>query len=418
MEGKRLIVGFDLGREYSQVSIRREGKEPESVGILPGNNRYMIPTVLCVRYDNGEWLFGEEAIRCNQREAGYFLDKLIDKVVQRETVLIDGTEYTGAMLLERFFRKALASLRLRCGAEGIERLVVTSACQSEALSQAICDALLSIGLRREQIQVQSYLLSFLQYSVSQPKELWTADVGLFDFRPEGLFYYQMSTVRRQAPMPVSGQMVDLTDLCEYEQLQTLSAEEMAKSFREIVNKLLGRHIYSAIYFTGSGFEGSWCDGLLRELSQQRRVFKGQNLFVKGAAYGASALTGACLQEFLFLTPEELPYSVSIRMFQNDQLTAVPLVAAGSRYKEVNVKTVGILDETDEIFFTVNHVLKKESRHIVMNLRNLTQRENKTTRIRVKLTFLDRDTLVIHVKDLGFGEFYPNSNRVWEKVVEI
>ena len=54
----------------------------------------------------------------------------------------------------------------------------------------------------------------------------------------------------------------------------------------------------------------------------------------------------------------------------------------------------------------------------MNLKNLHRRENKTTRVAVKVTFLDRDTAVCTVSDLGFGQFFPCSYRVWEKIIAL
>jgi hypothetical protein len=93
-----------------------------------------------------------------------------------------------------------------------------------------------------------------------------------------------------------------------------------------------------------------------------------------------------------------------------------MVAAGTDWRTVNAKTVGILDNSDEVFFTIFHTVRKETRHVVMNLRNIEPRENKTTRVAVNIKFLDRDTAVLTIRDLGFGEFFENTYRIWEKVI--
>jgi hypothetical protein len=122
------------------------------------------------------------------------------------------------------------------------------------------------------------------------------------------------------------------------------------------------------------------------------------------------------KDFLFLTDEQIRYSISIRMFKDNRIGEYPLVAAGTDWRTVNAKTVGILDNSDEVFFTIFHTVRKETRHVVMNLRNIEPRENKTTRVAVSIKFLDRDTAVLTVRDLGFGEFFENTYRIWEKVI--
>lgn len=418
MESRSLVVGIDLGVEYTQICVKREGQEPESICVSPGNDRFLIPTALCIRNDTKDWLFGEDAIRCRNREAGWFLSDLLGKVTRQETVTIYDMEFTGAMLLERFIRKVLSALKQRYIQDTIERVAVTVQELNDNLEAAIYQSLETVGVRRDRATVQNHLLSFMYYAVSQPKELWAADVSLFDFRPEGMFYYQLSASRRTAPVAISAQTADLSDLMDYEMLETMSDKQLAYTFRTITDKVISRQILSAVYVTGSGFEGTWCDGVLRELCTARRVFKGQNLYVKGAAYAAAAPNEPKLQDFLFLTEDMLRATVSIRMFRDNRISDYPLVAAGTKWNEVNAKTVGILDDTDEVFFTVLNAVRKETKHVVMNLRNLHRRENKTTRVSVGIRCIDRDTAVITVKDLGFGQFYPNSYRVWEKVITL
>ena len=71
-----------------------------------------------------------------------------------------------------------------------------------------------------------------------------------------------------------------------------------------------------------------------------------------------------------------------------------------------------------VLLNIYHTVKKDSQHVVMSLKNLHSRENKTTRVSIGIRCLDRETAVITVKDLGFGQFFPNSYRVWEKIVSI
>ncbi len=417
-DGQAMIIGYDLGIEFTQISISRAGEEPESVSITPSNGHFLIPTVLCVRNDTKDWLFGEEAIRCHKRDAGAFVDDLLGKVKRGENVTIFGTSFSATSLLERFIRKTFTALRQRYLQDNVGRIVVTTREEDEATRMAVVAAFETVGIKEERIRFQSYLMSFMYYAVCQKKELWTNDVGLFDFNENGLFYHQLSTSRKYAPITVSAQTANLTDLLDAGMLETMPDNQLAYCFRTVTDKVIHRQILSTIYVTGKGFEGNWSDDVLKSLCTGRRVFKGQNLYAKGAAYCALYGDSEQLQDFLFLSEDMVRSTVSIRMFKDNHIADYPMVRAGDKWMDVNAKTVGILDDTDEVFFTVFHAVRKETKHVVMNLRNLHRRENRTTRVSIGITCIDRETAVITVKDLGFGQFYPNSYRVWEKVISI
>lgn len=414
---RSLIIGFDLGVDTTQISVSVDGGEPESVSISPNKSMFLIPTVLCVRHDTRDFLFGDDAIRCRNRDAGVFVNGILEKIETGEKVNILGTDFTGNQLLERFVRKIFTALRQRYLQDNIVKLIVTVRNKTSVLSKAITDAFAALGFEGEKVKILSYMESFMYYSVSQKKELWTNDVSLFDFDEGGLKYYQLSTSKKHLPVTITATGHDFSDELNYTMLASMVDTRLVNIFKSITDKLLYRQILSTIYFTGVGFDGDWADDVIKSLCPGRRVFKGQNLYAKGAAHCGLIENDPDYKDFLFLTDEQVRYSVSIRMFKDNRIGDYNLVSAGANWEQVNAKTVGILDNTDEIFFTIYHTVKKETKHIVMNLRNIEQRENKTTRVSVGVKFLDRDTAVITIKDLGFGEFFDNSYRIWEKVIQ-
>ncbi|MEN2598232.1 DUF5716 family protein, partial [Acinetobacter baumannii] len=74
----------------------------------------------------------------------------------------------------------------------------------------------------------------------------------------------------------------------------------------------------------------------------------------------------------------------------------------------------ILDDTKELVFVVGHLGETEKKRVSMQLPGLPKRSNKTTRLLVELSYVSRKECRITVKDLGFGEMYPGSNKVWEE----
>lgn len=413
---KSIIAGFDLGTETTQISISVDGSEPESVSISPNRSMYLVPTVLCIRNDTKDWMFGDEAVRCRNRDAGWYVDSILEKLETDEKIQIFGNEYTGAELLDKFIRKIYTAIRQKYLNMTVSKVVVTVKNKNDKLMAAIEKSFEALGFEKNRLMILSYMESFMYYTVSQKKDLWINDVSLFDFDETGLKYYQLSTSKKQLPVTVTVSSYDFDEELNASMMLTMTDSRLAAVFKGITDRLLHRQILSTIYFTGQGFDGTWADDVIKSLCPGRRVFKGQNLYAKGAAYAGIISESEDYKNYLFLTDNQTRFSVSIRMFKDNRIGEYTMVAAGSDWRKVHAKTVGILDDTDEVFFTVFHAVRKETKHIVMNLRNIEKRENKTMRVSVLVEFLDRDTAVLTVRDLGFGEFYENTYRIWEKVI--
>ena len=54
----------------------------------------------------------------------------------------------------------------------------------------------------------------------------------------------------------------------------------------------------------------------------------------------------------------------------------------------------------------------------MKLPGLPQRPNRTTRLSISLRYISAEECCITVKDLGFGEIYKSSEKVWEYKMEL
>ena len=52
----------------------------------------------------------------------------------------------------------------------------------------------------------------------------------------------------------------------------------------------------------------------------------------------------------------------------------------------------------------------------MKLDGLPERPPKASRIRIEVSFTSGTTMKVRVTDLGFGDLYPTSHKVWEEVL--
>ena len=52
----------------------------------------------------------------------------------------------------------------------------------------------------------------------------------------------------------------------------------------------------------------------------------------------------------------------------------------------------------------------------MKLEGLPKRPPKASRVRIEVSFTSGTTMKLRVTDLGFGDLYPSSGKVWEEVL--
>ena len=74
---REYAVGLDLTDSYSQISVGPvDSDEVETLSVIPGQNNYLVPTVLFKRSEVNQWFAGREALRYKDTE-GYYIDKLV-----------------------------------------------------------------------------------------------------------------------------------------------------------------------------------------------------------------------------------------------------------------------------------------------------------------------------------------------------
>lgn len=416
-----LYVGFDLCNDVSQIScFHPRSGELETIGGKLLESCYFIPTVLGVTQSRKEWLFGENAVAMAEQGQGVLVDNLIDTISSGETFMIYGVRFEGPAILEKFLKKSLFLLNKYYPNDRIKKLVITIEQLNPILMESIYEALERLGIKKDRAEVKSHIKSYLHYALSQKKELWKKNVGLFDFRKSGFYYYQININQNCTPKIIGITEKDYTSLLSYDMLsRPESKEHMQGLFKEVINNALHKQEVSTIYITGAGFEGSWADKPLLELCRQRRVFKGQNIYNQGACYLARELdTREFSKEFLFLSRDTINSFISIRIYKDGRIQDLELIHPGQFWNEAKAEVSFIFDEEEEIQLLVRGVLEREGNSRLVQLDGLPCRPNKMGRFKLSLSFLDAKTLVVFVKDLGFGEFAPNTSRIWEKIIEI
>ena len=421
IERQKLFIGIDLENDFSQISYYDEALfEPRSISQKEEEEVYLIPTVLAATCDNGQWYFGEDALQLVRNGQAVALTDFMDKIENGRPILYYDKEWAAADILTRYLRKCLHLIAVRFPAGGIEKLVITVAKKEKALVEAIQEALHELGLEKDRVAVTSHQESYTYYALRQKKELWLNDVGLFDFSERGLFFYRISMNRRTIPITVGIEKKDFTNLMSFDMLRGgREDDELAYMFDGITKNALHKKIVSTIYVTGRGFEGNWHKQVLEGLCVGRRVFFGQNLYTIGACYGAKELAGVGkLKDYLILNEDMVLVDISVKVFANTKFVPYYLVKAGRNWFDVNNKIEVIPDEETELELEVFDVMTQQKKTFLLRIDSIEGRPRRTTILEVGLKFLEPKTCVLQVKDKGFGNMFPSTNRIWEKEIHL
>ena len=269
----RLIIGLDLNDDYTRIVCHGQEKS------------WTIPTVLCRRKDEEVWLTGEEAYACTLVGEGVMVDKLVKMAAKGGTSTIGEVRYTGSGLLNLFIRKVLEYPKKEFGVENIGQLVVSLHRVDAGMMDLFLTCADFLEIPRERVHVISHMESFVYYVLSQRKELWSNQVGLFDLSSQRLCYYEMKVQRGLRRNMVQADSEDMEEAFNLDILDTPSGGRLAdRILTSCGERVLNKKLFSSIFLTGKGFERQdWAGEFMKLACHRRKVFVEPVIFASGAA---------------------------------------------------------------------------------------------------------------------------------------
>ncbi len=415
LEMESLLLGIDLGKHYSQISVYDEKKkEIVTVSPFPTEDQGLIPTIIGVTEDKKAWVYGRE---CMER-AGVHISDMLETIEQGKHFSVYGVEFSPKSMMGKFLKKLLLLVK-NYYPFPIKKLVVTVETKNSYLEDAIFGGLEKMGIGKDRAFLQTYEESYVKYALGQKKELWFQDIGLFDFNERGLYYKQISIDRSSSPMAAYVIKKDYTQWLNQKKMEEETKERLACTFLNLAKEALHKQSISTIYITGEGFLNSFANEVLPQLCVGRRVFAGFNLYTRGACYKAMELAGRKNEEnYVFMGEGTISCNIFLPVYKDGRNEDVILSKFGTPWQKAGNWAEVILDEENEVRIIINDPLKKEDRTRIIPLEGLPDRPNRTTRLFISIEFLNDDEFVIVVKDMGFGNFYKTSNRIWEKRIKL
>lgn len=404
-----LIIGLDLNDDYTQISCYDEER------------CWTIPTVICRRKDEETWLTGEEAYAATLLGEGVIVDKLLKMVLKDGTSTIGGTCYTGRTLLQLFIEKLLQYPKKEFYSEAVSQLVVTIQEVDAKLLDTLMYCADYLKIPRERVHVISHTESFVYYVLSQKKDLWTNQVGLFELSSERLCYYEMKVQRGLRRNMVQAEAQNQEEAFNLDILDSPSGSKLAdKILSACAEKLLSRKLFSTVFLTGKGFERQdWAAGFMKLVCNRRKVFVESCLFSRGAAYkGADYLQDKTSYPYILICEGRLKAEVSLKVMKRGREGQLVVASYGDSWYESRSSMDFIVEGENEVEFTITPLDSKKKRLVRIPLKGFPARPSRTTRIEMNMGFTDEETMVMVIKDKGFGELFPASDAVIRQEVNL
>jgi len=420
----RYMVGYDLGKYDSQISYcSLFDQKVETAPVVAGSEQYNIPTVLCKRNEVNQWFYGREAIRNAEQGEGILVSDFVEKAYEGEIIEVEGREYEAVALLTLFMKRSLGLLNMITSLDKIEILVITVRELDAKMIAVLEQVVTGLGLKTQRIFFQSYKESFYYYMLHQPTELWLGEPMIFDWQKEKITAYILESNKRTIPT--------VTFACETEFSMALHEQEekLDQNFYEIASSIIQNREVSSTFLIGDGFQKHGLEMSLRYLCRGgRRTFKGNNLYSKGAAYGA--LERLCPskkgKEYVFLGIQKLKSNLGLQMMRNGEESYKTLLDAGVNWYDAKASCQFYLESGNKVHIAVTPLTNIEATQKLggkypviyeeIVLEGLPERVKRTTRLELRAVMSDVQTVEIEIEDLGFGEIVKPTHQIWKKTI--
>lgn len=412
-----LILGIDLSDDYCQIAcFDPQVMDAEQVSFAKDDDNCLIPTVLCKRKKMDQWHIGEEAYSHALCGQGTVVDKLIRLAGKDGKATIEGVTYSAAQLLSHYVKKLIEIPIKKYNNPQIERIVFTLQEENIEVMDALVKIGDSMGLPREAVHVATHSEAYLYYVISQQKEIWANQTCLFNLTERGLHYYELRTLRGRTPNVVEVSHEMLEEGFSLDILDTESGRKLAdRILLSCADRLLGRKLVSSVFLTGRGFEDTgWANESLQYICNKRRVFAGQGLFCRGAAFLAYDYgLPQSAYPYIGICEGRLQSTVSMNVLHEGRSRQLIIAAAGTNWYGARANIELIPDKTDVLELMVT-ALNGDRRILRVDLDELPVRPNKMTRLEVVVSFSQAGSMTVRVFDRGFGDFYPATDKMIRK----
>ncbi len=418
----KLMVGYDIGAQFSQISYCLGDGEVETLSSVAGEESYNVPTVLCKRQGVNQWFYGKEAIRCAEEGAGILVENVLQLALDGEPVQIDGTTFDPVALLALFVKRSLGMVSSVSSPDKLAGMMITCAKPDGRMIEVLQQVVSSLHLKTDKVFYQSHAESFYNYVIKQAPELRQTRVLLLEYRGTQVQAYCMDSNRRTTPVVCSvdaweHNMPPFEPMPEDETLKREKMERLDREFEDIASQVIRNTAVSSVYLIGEHYSDEWMKESLRTLCMGRRVFQGNNLYSKGAcmAMQERMRPSDVGKAHVFLGQDKLKVNIGMNMLKQGEETYVALLDAGVNWYEAEHSFEFYQRGDNEFDLLLTSLIGGERRSVRIALEDMLPG---MSRMGAKIFLTDEKNLVLEIEDLGFGSFRPATHQKWRKEIAL
>ncbi|MCC6095712.1 MAG: DUF5716 family protein [Eubacterium sp.] len=388
MSERQLIVGIDLNRSQPQICYyEREKENTVTAPMKVGNDAASFREI----FDGIEEL--------DRRDPEGEADNTRRSELER--------------MAGETMKRALYTLGLDDPAGQIAGITITVPVLTRSVVHLVQSIYHQLGLSGNRAFLQDYKESCYYHTIYQDRDLWTRNVGFFIFEGQDVTFLAMNKNTQTRPVTFTMQEGITVTLKQ-------DRDSWDEQFYNMINASLRQNVFSCIFLMGSTFERSWAGRSIALLCRAgRKVFVVDNLYARGACYAArERVVQRKFPDCLYLGEDVVRNNIGMKMTIQGKETYYPLITAGVNWYEADTSCECILiGKEHALHFLLSRMDESRQSVSVMQLPEMDERPEGTSRLRIHLFYESAKRCVIEVDDLGFGELYPSSGKVWREILE-
>ena len=414
------LVGYQLSRDYAQMSFLCIGEnKPYTFSWVAGREEYSLPLCLFRKEEENIWLMGKEALEKKAHSPEGVLEDLLHRAFRKEQVQVYGETYDSRALLALYVKKSLSLLSLETSLNNIAAIMFTVDYLDTERMAALREMTQYLQLEGVQMHFMSKEESFFWYNLHTEQSLWKGQVMLYEMEGDRLTSFRLYVNRNTTPL------VTIVERKTYPETHRLCTEKVNEEIRDqlfwqLCQKDFEGKMVTAVYLIGEGFNKEWYQESLKFLCQNRRVFRGNNLYSKGACQGLlqKLEPDRLAQTYVYLGEDKLLANVGMNLLRQGEESYLAILNGGNSWYDCKNEWDVILEGENELIFRITPLNGKEIVDHVMILNGLHPQKQPIVRVHLEIWMSSSEKLQIKAWDRGFGQIYPSRNRVWEETIEL
>ena len=409
-ENDCVVIGYDLSDYNAQISYcPMDSYEAETVSSVMGNQIYDIPTVLCKRLEVNQWYYGREALKQAESGAGTLVEGLFEKARKQIPVIVEDEEYDPVLLLSLFVKKSFSILSAVVPFSKIAGVMFSTGTIDEQNVRIFQTIVEGLSLKTDKVFFQSHVESLFYYTIHQPKDVWNGQVLACEYEKDMMITHRLEFNQNTTPV---------VSFSETEKYNNIEIGNKDRNFLNILHKNCDGRFVSSIQLIGNGYKEEWYKDSLKYMCVNRRVFAGNNLYSKGACYGIleKIRPSDVGRDYVYLGKDKLKANVGMDVMKRGQNSYLVLLNAGVNWYEVGAAVELIVPQDNVLEFMISSLTGNKVYKETMVLDEMPERKEGTSRVSLRMRMVSDDTICVEVEELGFGDFYPATNKKWEKEI--